>query len=137
MSIQGSTMRPPGTRQTIVVVDDSEVCREIAMSLLSDLGYQVIVVADPLALADALRAARPALALVDFNMPKIDGDELLQLVRAEGILHCPFVLHSDRTEEELEVIAKRCGAAGYIRKTANMEKLRTSIERFLPRTPID
>lgn len=124
------TLRP-GPRAVIVVVDDSEVCREIAGHLLRDMGYEVISVADPLALADALRASRPALVLADYNMPGINGDEMLEMVRADGALSCPFVLHSDRTEEELEIIAARCGADGYVRKTADAKKLRSGIERFL------
>jgi CheY-like chemotaxis protein len=123
----------PGPRPVIIVVDDSEVCREIAEYLLTDMGYEVISVADPLSLADALRASRPVLVLADYNMPRMNGDEMLKVVKADGALSCPFVLHSDRSEDELEVIAARCGADGYVRKTADAEKMRRALEPFLPR----
>lgn len=121
----------PGPRPTIIVVDDSEICRDIAAYLLEDMGYEVISVGDPFALADALRASRPALVLVDVNMPKVGGGELLELVKVDGALNCPFVLHSDRPEEELAGLASRYGASGFIRKTADPDKLRTEVERFL------
>ena len=46
-----------------------------------------------------------------------------------------MVLFSDRKAEELERLAGQCGAAGFIRKTANGDELAEAVEAYLARRP--
>jgi FixJ family two-component response regulator len=125
-----ATVRPEASR-TIIVVDDSEICREIVKLLLEEVGFEIISIRDPRDLPDALRATQPALVLADVNMPGLPGTKLVELLRRDGLLKCPVVLHSDRAEAELVELTRECGATGFIRKTANRDKFRAAVASFL------
>ena len=69
--------------KTILIVDDSAICREPIAAALRLKGYKTICAADGL---DALAALerekeKPALALLDISMPRMDGITLLAAMR--------------------------------------------------------
>lgn len=68
-----------------IVVDDSRAMRSILRKLLSDLGFSEVLEAEHgrRALDELGSAAPPELALVDWNMPEMDGLELIGALRAE------------------------------------------------------
>jgi two-component system, chemotaxis family, chemotaxis protein CheY len=68
-----------------IVVDDSRAMRSILRKLLSDLGFSEVLEAEHgrQALDELGAAAPPELALVDWNMPEMDGLELIGALRAE------------------------------------------------------
>ena len=70
----------------ILVVDDNLDFRNIVCEALSSQGYYALSAADgPLAL-EVLEAVRPALILVDVNMPVMSGPEFLRVGAARGTL---------------------------------------------------
>ncbi len=70
----------------ILVVDDSKAMRAILMRAVRQAGFDATFAeaADGRAALDAIRASPPALVLADWNMPGMNGVELLQKLRAEG-----------------------------------------------------
>jgi two-component system chemotaxis response regulator CheY len=69
-----------------IVVDDSRAMRTILRRMLTELGFAEVLEAEHgRAALEALDAAGapPALALVDWNMPEMDGLELIAALRAE------------------------------------------------------
>jgi two-component system chemotaxis response regulator CheY len=69
-----------------IVVDDSRAMRTILRKMLTDIGFLEVLEAEHGAAAlDTLNGAGdpPALALVDWNMPEMNGLELIQAMRAE------------------------------------------------------
>jgi two-component system, chemotaxis family, chemotaxis protein CheY len=68
-----------------IVVDDSRAMRSILRKLLSDLGFSEVLEAEHgrRALDELGAASPPDLALVDWNMPEMDGLELIGALRAE------------------------------------------------------
>ena len=117
-------------RKRIVLLDDSDLIRELVRETLEQAGYEVIDTATPFGFSNMLRREKPDLALLDVTMPTLRGDKLAEIAIQHGV-GCPIVLFSDRPEAELDSMVKAVKAAGYIRKTADMDDIVRSVERFL------
>jgi DNA-binding NtrC family response regulator len=121
-----------GSRR-ILVVEDSDTCRELVADVLTAHGFEVIALSGPFGFFRALARERPDLALVDVTMPGLRGDQLAAMVDQRRLQHCPIVLHSVLPEPELACMAKSCGAAGFIPKSDDHATLPEAVARFLPR----
>ena len=62
--------RPP---IKILLVDDSEFCRDMARLMLSPAGFTVLTIDSPLGFSKTLLQEKPDLALVDVTMPALNG----------------------------------------------------------------
>jgi len=74
---------PPGARPRVLVVDDNKDYRDVVHYILVEGGYEVLTAEDG---AQGLRMARehkPNLVLLDFNMPALNGYEVLQELRSD------------------------------------------------------
>jgi CheY-like chemotaxis protein len=119
-------------RRKILIVDDSEIVREMVKMMLEDGGYDVVTVDSPFGFNSALRREQPDLVLVDVSMPALKGDKLVEIALRNELHHCPIVLFSDRPESDLQKLTRASGAAGYICKTDDAQLLLTSVAKFLP-----
>jgi CheY-like chemotaxis protein len=112
-----SALRRPlmaGEKATVVVIDDSEVCLELAKDALEAAGYRVVTTKQGVGFNHLLRKVGANLALIDVNMPGLSGDRLAKITT--GSKFCPVLLHSDMSEVELRVKVRESGAAGFVRK---------------------
>ena len=123
--------RTPVRRPKILVVDDSEFVCDSVTTMLQPRGYDVVTLTSLFAFTQTLVAERPDLVLMDVSMPALNGDKLIELSRKHHSDRCVMVLFSGRGAEELSHLASQCGAAGYIRKTGDAEKLQREVEAFL------
>ncbi|MDB4969322.1 MAG: uncharacterized protein JWN44_5011 [Myxococcales bacterium] len=114
----------------IVLLDDSDLIRDLVRETLEEQGYVVVDTNTPLGFSNLLRRENADLALLDVNMPTLRGDKLAEIAIQHGIV-CPLVLFSDRPAAELDQMAKAVKAAGYIRKTGDMDEIVRSVKRFL------
>ncbi len=114
-----------------LVVDDSRAVRMILARTLRELGYEVREAAngrEALAVIEAENPA-PSLVLADWNMPELDGLELLHQVRQRPELGSPvIVMVTTETEVERMREALDAGADEYVMKPFTrdilVEKLR-------------
>jgi two-component system, OmpR family, response regulator len=120
------TSRP----KRIVLLDDSDLIRDLVRETLEMHGYEVLDTNTPFGFSNLLRREKPDLALIDVTMPTLRGDKLAEIAIQSGVA-CPIVLFSDRPAAELEGMAKAVKAAGYIRKTGDMDDVVRSVARFL------
>ncbi|MEG0248794.1 MAG: chemotaxis protein CheW, partial [Pseudomonas sp.] len=74
------------TRKRILVVDDSLTVRELQRKLLSNRGYEVAVAVDGMDGWNALRSEDFDLLITDIDMPRMDGIELVTLLRRDSRL---------------------------------------------------
>ncbi|MBI5478738.1 MAG: response regulator [Deltaproteobacteria bacterium] len=118
-------------RRRILILDDSDICREMAQMELEEHGYDVTGLDGPGGFADALRQSEPDLALVDVSMPGLDGRQLVEIARGAEPHRCVIVLFSDRSEGELQGLVRSWGAAGFIRKSGKEGELVRQVEQFL------
>jgi len=115
----------------IIVVDDSEFCRDTTRLMLEEAGFDVITLATPQSFGRTLIKEKPDLALVDVSMPDITGDRLVTLTqRLVAERRCPIVLFSDLPEEKLSTIATACGAAGWIKKSVDWPSIIKSLKTY-------
>jgi CheY-like chemotaxis protein len=118
-------------RLKVLLVDDSEICRETVRDILEEAGHELVALDSPFGLSRAMQAEKPDLVLVDVQMPALRGDQLISVVRQHRLHRCPLVLHSDRPAEELEKLVASSGANGYIRKTDESADFLRELARFV------
>ncbi|MFZ2853310.1 MAG: chemotaxis response regulator CheY [Rhodocyclaceae bacterium] len=106
-----STMR-------FLVVDDFSTMRRILRNLLKELGYSHIEEAEDGVIAlQKLTHGNFQFVVTDWNMPNMDGLQLLQSIRANPSLrHLPVLMVTAEAKKENIIIAARSGADGYIVK---------------------
>ncbi len=76
-------------------------------------------------------AARPNLVLLDINLPKLNGLEVLQIVKQDpNLRHVPVVMLTTSGREEDILQSYQHGASSYIRKPVSMEMLAEVTKQF-------
>ncbi len=82
------------------------------------------------------KSPRPDLILLDLNMPRVDGRELLRQVKSSHALkHIPVVVVSTSDREEDKISASRAGATAYVSKSLGFDalsKMLSSVTRLSP-----
>lgn len=115
----------------VLLVDDNELYLEVSEAALSALGFEVIKSGSALGFTAALADKKPNIALIDVLMPAINGNHLVEIARRRqkrrparsastrpaAPPECLFILHSNLPDADLQTLAERCGAQGYIRKS--------------------
>jgi len=116
----------------VLVTDDSRVMRQIVIRTLRQAGYDwdVREAADGAEALEAVRADEPDVVLSDWNMPNVNGIELLQQLRAEGF-ETPFGFVTSESSEEMRATAEAAGALFLISKPFTPESFREVIEPVL------
>jgi CheY-like chemotaxis protein len=117
----------------ILIVDDSAISRAVARRALEDRGFVIIESDSAFGLSSALQNERPDLVLMDVVLPSLHGDKAVEFARSGGLHECPFILYSDRPEEELQALVRSSGASGYVRKQRNTRPLVECVVRILDR----
>jgi DNA-binding response OmpR family regulator len=115
----------------VVLLDDSEVCLELATDALESAGMQVVTGNSGLGASRLLAATRPDCVVIDVSMPALSGDRLVEIIRRSVVRDVPIVLHSDRPRGELAALAQTCGANGAVVKTPDCRQLVTEVRRLL------
>jgi two-component system chemotaxis response regulator CheY len=108
----------------ILIVDDSPSVRREVSQALSQAGYQVIEAVDGADGVDKIDRDRPAAVLCDVNMPRMNGLEMLELVKRESRnADLPIVMLTSEGQPALIARAKKAGAKGWIVKPVKTELL--------------
>jgi CheY-like chemotaxis protein len=115
----------------ILVVDDSEICRKMAKHTLQQCGYDIVELSSALGLSRTLQKERPNLVLIDVNMPALQGDLAIEIVRRYGILRCPIVFYSDQPQERLAGLIEKTGANGFIPKDGDPQTLLSLVKKYI------
>ncbi|MCO8163520.1 hybrid sensor histidine kinase/response regulator [Pseudomonas sp. 21LCFQ010] len=107
------------TRKRVLVVDDSLTVRELERKLLVSRGYEVAVAVDGMDGWNALRAEDFDLLITDIDMPRMDGIELVTLVRRDTRLQSlPVMVVSYKDREEDRRRGLDAGADYYLAKAS-------------------
>jgi DNA-binding response OmpR family regulator len=114
----------------IIVLDDSEICRETVRLALEARGHEVIALDTPFGLTAMMNEVRPDLVLLDVMMPALNGDRVADVVLRNGRHFCPIVFLSDRPHYVLRSLVETTGAAGYIQKTEDLAQLADAAEEY-------
>jgi CheY-like chemotaxis protein len=116
---------PSSSRQNkqrpILVVDDDPLTLHVLESVLRHANYAVVSTAEPIEALRLVREHRPALVVLDLNMPEMDGLTLLERIRDNMAVPCIMVTGTDRSEYAVRAI--RMGAYDYLTKPVEFRKL--------------
>ena len=116
----------------ILVIDDDETALSIAKRQLEAAGYEVLTTQSALKLPSIVQREKPDLVLLDVEMPALRGEHVLELSSMFDFLRTvPIVLHSAKSEEELQEIVSKYHARGYIKKTPNHLSFIQQVQRFV------
>jgi PAS domain S-box-containing protein len=119
-------------KQTILVVDDSELVRDVTSSMLRGAGFEVTEAGTG---AEGLRlaSARPDLIVLDVHLPDIDGREICRQIKANPETASIPVLHLSGTFREVEDRVKglELGADGYLTKPVGKAELIATVNALL------
>jgi len=119
-------------RSRILVVDDDPDIRELLSDRLQLMRFDVTCAADGQEAMALLRQEAPPLTLLDLQLPKISGMEVLQTIRREGIETTVIVITAWGTPERA-VEAMRAGAYDFIPKPLDPAHLEVVINKALER----
>ncbi len=116
--------------EKLLVVDDDPLVRRSLAEMLRIEGYQV---AEASTGAEALRVSsqvQPQLVVTDFNMPEVDGLQLLRELKARKP-DLPVILVTGYGTVEQAVEAMKAGAYDYVSKPVIDEEIKLAIRRAL------
>ena len=100
----------------IILAEDDPVARRLVTRALEDLGHTAIVVEDGEQAWDAFLEERPDVIISDWQMPKCNGIELCERVRAHGDGYTYFILLTSHNEHAERLNGMRAGADDYLAK---------------------
>jgi two-component system, chemotaxis family, chemotaxis protein CheY len=105
-------------KMRFLVVDDFSTMRRIVRNLLKELGFANVDEAEDGHVAlQKLMSERFDFVVSDWNMPNMDGLQLLQAIRANPQLkHLPVLMVTAEAKRENIIAAAQAGASGYIVK---------------------
>jgi two-component system chemotaxis response regulator CheY len=117
---------------SILVADDFSTMRRIIKGLLQDLGFSNITEADDgLSALSLLKAGNFDLLITDWNMPGMQGVELLRQVRAdERMKKLPVLMLTAEAKREQIVAAAQAGVSGYVIKPFTAATLKEKIDKI-------
>ena len=112
----------------ILIVDDNTYMRKVTRMMLLNLGAKsVIEAADGLAALEAIRTSDPDVMLLDWDMPVLNGIEVLRIVRSPGVFprpNLPTIMLTNNALRSHVNEAMRAGAHEFLIKPTSPKALR-------------
>lgn len=123
-SVNQASKSNPKTPTLIVCIDDSKTVQKQVKMTLKAAGYQVLSITEPTIALKQLSKLKPAVILMDINMPNINGYELCSILRKSiKFKEVPIVMLTGRDGMIDRVRAKLAGATDYLTKPCDPNKL--------------
>lgn len=114
-----------------IIEDDLSIANELK-EMLVRAGYLALITEDFSNVLDQVKKEQPDLIILDINLPKINGEVLLQQIRKEN--NIPVIMVTSKNSEVDEVLSMSYGADDYITKPYNPTILLLRIGAVLKRT---
>jgi phosphoserine phosphatase RsbU/P len=118
----------------LLVVDDDAMSRRVLAQLLSAAGYNCRVSNDGSEALETIHARPPSLLLLDFDMPGLNGAEVLRRLRSDEdptVAQIPAIMLTAHGSDQSEVSCLQAGADDFVTKPVNASVLRARIETQL------
>lgn len=119
-------------RKRILVVEDSELNRDLLAQILGD-EYEILVAADGEEGVRKAMAEKPDLVLMDLALPVLDGWEATRRIKAtEELRHVPVIAITSHAMVGEERRAREAGCDEYLTKPIDEDALISKIRKLLP-----
>ena len=123
---------PNSPQSDVLIVDDTVANLRVLSSMLSSQGYKVRGVTSGTMALTAVKAAAPALILLDIKMPEMDGyDVCRELKGDEQTRAIPVIFISAIYEDVDRAKASDAGGADFLTKPFDMDKVLACVEKHL------
>jgi two-component system chemotaxis response regulator CheY len=124
--------------KTIAIIDDSRTIRSIIRKSVRAAGVDVQTIHEADNGHDGLTLIRKtygqlSLIVMDLNMPKMDGLEVLKALRQEGLAGVPILVISSRADDAMKAACAEFGVKAFVNKPFTHETFRSALERVLLR----
>lgn len=120
----------------ILVVDDEPVTQLMLGLMLQRSNYEVITAVDGQEAMNHLASEKIDLAIIDVNMPKMDGMTMLQRLRADKRYESlPVIMFTAQGQERIREEAAEKGATGFLTKPASSAEVTSTVARYLSMAP--
>jgi CheY-like chemotaxis protein len=123
---------PTAERIRAIVADDDASLLSLVRAVLENFGMECITAVDGRQAIDLIRERRPGVAVLDVNMPNMDGYQVLAAIRKEEIPVRTLLL-TPRQQEDDVIRGFSLGADDYVVKPFNPMELVARVKRLLAR----
>jgi sigma-B regulation protein RsbU (phosphoserine phosphatase) len=134
ISSESKEKMPGKSNQQILVVDDDAMSRKILVQMLASAGYECRECEDGDKALQIIHDRQPSLLLLDFDMPGLNGAEVLKRLRSDSnpaVAQIPAIMLTGHGSEASEVRCLQAGADDFVTKPINAAVLRARIETQL------
>ena len=118
---------------TILIVDDELVVRDVVARYLTRDGYAIVEAADGETARSIFEQTAPALVVLDVMLPGVDGLALMRWIRERSTV--PVILLTARGDESDRVVGLELGADDYVTKPFSPRELAARVRTVLRRAP--
>jgi DNA-binding response OmpR family regulator len=118
-----------GSQQTVLLAEDEVVTRRLLEAQLTRAGYEIISVSDGTKALEVLQSAEaPSLAVLDWNMPGLDGPEVCRRLRSLHKASYTYMLLVTARHSKSDVVeGLSAGADDFIPKPVDADELRARL----------
>ncbi|MEE8359628.1 MAG: response regulator [Candidatus Omnitrophota bacterium] len=122
----------PGEKiRRVLIIEDEKAMAEILAIRLKREGYEIYIAYDGEEGLEKIRSQKPDLVLLDLILPKLDGRDLLKIIKDdEKTKDIPVVILSGMTQQWDRNIGLELGADEYIEKPLDMIKLASQLKNI-------
>jgi CheY-like chemotaxis protein len=120
-------------RKRILIVEDDRFLRRACRARLEQQGYDIVTAQDGEEAVAAVREQIPDLVLLDLLMPRLNGVEVLRILRNdEGTRGVPVIILSNSSRQEDVDTIRSLGVAGYfVKANLSLQDLSQLVEDLL------
>ena len=120
----------------ILIADDDALITLMVSESLKLQGFAVTVAENGVLALEAVRRQRPALILLDAEMPVLDGFSVLKTLKADAALnHVPVIMLTARRNARDVMLARTLGACDYLAKPFDILDLLQRVRAWAGRRP--
>jgi two-component system response regulator ResD len=118
--------------QTVLIVDDEPIVREVVVSYLRRDGYRTLEAAEGEEACKLAESERPDLIVLDLMLPGLDGLSVCRRLRSFS--QVPVIMLTARGEEADRIVGLEVGADDYVTKPFSPRELAARVRTVLRRT---
>ncbi len=115
----------------VLIVDDSETIRQQVAGALAVAGFAVLEAADGVVGLERAFANEVAMVILDVNMPRMGGLEVLEKLKADArTSKVPVLMLTTEAQHSMIERAKKAGATGWLVKPVKTEQLSAVVRKL-------